>query len=89
MTESPLCKCHGEPSMWNGHWRCRVKHREQMRRRRATNRAYVEREQAKARERYNADPVFRITKRLHDDAHARAKATVRMRQRLEGIRGSL
>jgi len=32
-TEAPLCACHSEPMRWNRSWRCRVAHREEMRRR--------------------------------------------------------
>lgn len=60
-----------------GYWHCAVKAREYARERYRTRGRDTKLRQA--RERYDADPVFRIEKRLHDDARRR-------RQRLDARR---
>src|SRR5262249_55467790 len=61
--DRPLCKCHGEPM-----------HRNRDPRYRAGFfwRCGVLKNQ-KARNRYDNDPIYRISKRLRDDARARRK----------------
>lgn len=83
------CVCHGSPMLWSrdtryragGFWHCGVKARERF------ARWYANPENADScnrqrRERYDADPVHRISKRLHDDATRRAATLKRRRDRL-------
>jgi len=74
----PVCKCHAEPMYWHkrsdiragGLWRCAVRKRD-------VNRAWEMR-------RYDADPAYRIGKRLHDDARNRAKRLQRTKELISG-----
>ena len=79
------CACHGEPAYWQadrrlragGWWECPVK------RRQVSRAGYHARYRAKKlqqqRDRYDSDPIYRIEKRLNDDARKR-------RQRLDARR---
>lgn len=75
------CPCHDEPMLWKndptcragGHWTCRVRKRE------------IDREWQ--RRRYDADPVFRIEKNLHDHARRRRLTLERRRALLQKTEG--
>lgn len=77
-----LCPCHGEPAYWqaDGYWRCAVKKRAVARR---VDQARRDVKTARQRERYDADPVYRIEKRLRDDARMRA-ATLKRKKEAHG-----
>jgi hypothetical protein len=89
----PPCKCHGVAQMWKldrrprytlgGHWQCRVKHTIRRVRsetpRRETILAYG---RDWAREKYDRDPVHRITKREKLCLRRRAVSLERKRQQL-------
>lgn len=85
-----LCACHGEPAYWSrdsrktagGWWECAVKRRERQRRVYAGPKGEKKRRQQ--RERYDTDPIFRISKRLHDDARKRRATIERRREALLG-----
>lgn len=82
------CSCHGEPMYWQadrkrkagGWWLCAVKRRKLARDR------YHDRHRAqklqRQRERYDSDPIYRIEKRLKDDARKRRATIVRRRAAL-------
>lgn len=82
------CACCGEPAYWQkdnrtasgGRWYCAVTARERQRVRYYER--YRDKKNARARERYDIDPIFRIEKRLHDDARRR-------RERIERRRAAL
>lgn len=74
------CVCHGEPAYWHrdprllkgGSWRCRVRKRE-------VDAAHSDAKNARMRERYDTDPVYRIEKNLHDHARRRKQTLARRR----------
>lgn len=88
-----LCACHGEPCYWQkdarlkagGFWECRVKRRAYTRSR-YMDPEFRERACRQKRDRYDNDPVYRITKRLTDDARARRR---RLNERKEALRGEI
>lgn len=79
------CVCHGEPRLWRkdlrwpsgGYWRCAVK-------KRLHDEAHSEKKRTRQRDRYDADPVHRIEKNLHDHARRRAQTLARKREALRG-----
>lgn len=83
------CGCHGEPAYWQpdkrmaagGWWECAVRRRELQRERYHSR--YAPKKLAQQRDRYDNDPIYRITKRLHDDARRRRAAIERRRAALE------
>lgn len=89
---APLCDCHGEPMLWSrdsryragGFWACRAKNRDACGRRYANDETR-ERYLAQKRRRYDTDPVFRIEKRLRDDARSRAATLKRRRESLGSL----
>lgn len=84
----PLCRCHGVPMCRNGshnngtqNWWCALKTRE---RNAATYKQNREQTLARLRERYDTDPVYRIGKRLADDARQRQRRLANREERLMG-----
>lgn len=74
--DAPLCKCHGEPQRWG---KCS----------RYTAGGFWScrvSDLARKRARYDADPVYRISKNLHDKSLRRTQTLNRMK---EGIDGAL
>lgn len=65
-----------------GYYRCRAKHREGCQKRRDNAETYA-RYLQQQRDRYDNDPVYRISKRLMDDARSRRK-TIERRRALDG-----
>lgn len=84
-----LCACHGEPCYWQkdkrnskgGWWECPVRRRAHNAAR-YTNDERRERINAQKRDRYDADPIHRISKRLHDDARKRRETIERRKAAL-------
>lgn len=80
-----LCTCHGQPMYacpkpgLSTTWQCAVKHRAAGRARYARNRDLI---LQKRRDRYDADPVYRIGKNLRNDARRRAVTLARKRETL-------
>ena len=80
------CVCHNEPAYWQtdrrmlagGWWQCAVGKREASRATDTKRRAVKTERQ---RERYDRDPIYRIEKRLHDDARRRRERLERRRAR--------
>lgn len=94
--EKPLCECHGEPMSWNrdvrgrmgGFWRCAIKRRAYERNKRATDPAYAARVRKQHNEwqtkKYDADPLWRIGRRLREDAYTRSQRLEQTRRALHG-----
>lgn len=86
------CACHGEPAYWQrdskmtagGWWRCAVTKREAMRDYYET---HGDRKLARQRDRYDRDPVYRIEKRLKQNACDRRKTIERRRAAIATDRG--
>jgi len=84
MEDRRLCNCHGEPMLFKkdrrytagGFHACAVANRERCR---VYYTANSDRIRQRARDRYDDDPVFRIEKRLADDARSRRKTIERRR----------
>jgi hypothetical protein len=81
------CKCHGEPAYWQrdvrltagGYWRCAVKKRAQAR---LTDGERRDVKVQRQRDRYDADPIYRIGKLLSTNAVKRRKGIERRREAL-------
>jgi hypothetical protein len=78
------CICHGEIAYWQidkrmvagGWWRCAVRKRASSR---VTDAARATVKNQRTRDRYDADPVYRIGKNLHDNARRRRQTIERQR----------
>ena len=93
-TTPPLCECHGKPMYWHkkkdmragGLWRCLVRKREvdiayrRTRKGTAATQRSRPRDAQQKRARYDADPVYRIGKNLHDGSRKRRQTIERKRQ---------
>lgn len=81
------CKCHGEPGQWRtdsrylagGYTVCAVRERE---RARDYYELHRERICQNRQDRYDADPIHRIGKRLADDRRKRAASLTRLKEHL-------
>lgn len=94
----PKCECHGESMYWHkridrksgGLWRCGVRKREvqraysQTEARAASEENHREKKLQRQRDRYDADPLYRIGKNLRDHARRRAQTIARMKEALHG-----
>ena len=87
------CSCHDEPAYWQadkrtkdgGYWYCAVTTRERQRQRYADANSRAKK-LAQMRARYDTDYIFRIGKRLHDDARRRGE---RLKLRREALHGEI
>lgn len=85
--EAVNCVCHGEPAYWQrdvrktagGRWECRVK-RQAYNRTRSTNPERRDAITQRRRDKYDADPVFRLGKLLHDGRRRRLESLTRRRE---------
>jgi hypothetical protein len=81
IVDRPLCECHDRPMHSNGttgaRWRCRVKNLARMRDGQEERR---ETKTARQRDRYDRDPIYRISKLLHDSTRRRGETLTRRKE---------